>query len=880
MDLSKYLKKYQITNSGVYNYVLLTYPTGKYYIPDTAEETEKLHNVILNCKKQDIDFGLCECHSDELDEPLYYDLDFSLLKEVDISDDLLKQLIKMINDSITKYLSFDDSELKCFVMRKSNYLEKKISEGYWHIGVHLMYPYIRTNEIGRRIIYSRLIKDIKKHNIFNHLPLYEDKIEQIIDYRVIKTNSIIKFGCNKAQKERYEIYKILDNHLTEIPNDFSELELMDLLSIRSNLWRDIKVNTPFRLNVDLDKIKEELLIETTIRKDVKENKKAKREITGEQFERIRRLIGMLSEKRSKNYDTWIQVGLCLHNISDTPEMMEIWKEWSQKCQQKANKTNFTKIWKSFKQRDDGLKIGTLTLWAKEDNEREFLLFKLDEIDKKIRASIDGNTHYDIAKVLREMYDGIYICAKLTKSPTWYEFRKHRYVEIQEGYTLFINISEELVREYQKKELDIETQCLELRKKLHSAEVYNTQVINDEIEQYKSRIVTIQKIIKNLKETSFKNKVMTEARNLFYDEEFDKHLNETRNLLVFNNGVYDLEKREFRNGRPEDYMSYTTGINYMEYCENDPDIQKVYHIFSQIHPDEENRHFFFITLAAGLHGVKREQKLDLWTGSGGNGKSVAIDFLSKSLGDFFDAPPITMLTRKRGNSSQASPELAKLKGKRTVCFLEPEFDDQLHTSMMKQFFGNDWIEARGLFKEPTKFKPQASGFLACNKLPNIPSNDGGTWRRIRVLEFKSKFVDEPTEPHHFKKDPMLTEQIDYLTEAFVSILIFYWGKLQKNNYRIKEPEDVTQFTKKYQTESDLYLEFIEDCIETVEDQKIRMFFKPVWETFKVWHKENRPNDKVPNKIEVKKQLEGILGETTRGWTGKRLKDPNDEHQEFI
>ena len=39
------------------------------------------------------------------------------------------------------------------------------------------------------------------------------------------------------------------------------------------------------------------------------------------------------------------------------------------------------------------------------------------------------------------------------------------------------------------------------------------------------------------------------------------------LLVFNNGVYDFESGEFRDGRPEDMMSFSTNINYNKIDEN-------------------------------------------------------------------------------------------------------------------------------------------------------------------------------------------------------------------------------------------------------------------------------------------------------------------------
>ena len=398
-------------------------------------------------------------------------------------------------------------------------------------------------------------------------------------------------------------------------------------------------------------------------------------------------------------------------------------------------------------------------------------------------------------------------------------------------------------------------------------------INDQITQ-------ICKLIEKLKDSSFKSKIMIDARNLFYDETFEKRLNENRNLLIFNNGVYDLAQRTFRSGRPDDCMSFNTGINFVEYDESDPDVQRVLHVFRQIHPDPENFRFFFLTLAAGLSGIKHEQKLDIWTGSGSNGKSITIDFLSKSLGDYFDSPSITMLTRKRGSSSNASPDLAKLKGKRIVSFLEPEYDDTLHTSILKQFFGNDWVEARGLFKDPFKFKPQASGFLACNDLPRIPTNDGGTWRRIRVLEFKSKFVHgTPSKPNEYRADPNLVEQIDGLAEAFMSILIKFYSELYDRGFAIESPPDVETFTQKYQAENDVYKQYVDDCIDKAENENQMLKINDVWESFKVWFKDQGPNATTPSKKQVTTQIEAKLGRADKvGWRGYYIRPSNNNNDE--
>jgi hypothetical protein len=60
-------------------------------------------------------------------------------------------------------------------------------------------------------------------------------------------------------------------------------------------------------------------------------------------------------------------------------------------------------------------------------------------------------------------------------------------------------------------------------------------------------------------------------------------------------------------------------------------------------------------------------------------------------------------------------------------------------------------------------------MTCNTLPAVPDNDGGTWRRIRVIEFGSKFVTEPTKPNEFEMDPDLNAKFKRWRRPFIMML---------------------------------------------------------------------------------------------------------------
>jgi len=386
---------------------------------------------------------------------------------------------------------------------------------------------------------------------------------------------------------------------------------------------------------------------------------------------------------------------------------------------------------------------------------------------------------------------------------------------------------------------------------------------------------------NLCKTKFKKDVMEEALCEFWDPDFSEKLDNNKNLIGFENGVFDLIKYEFRDGRPEDCISLSTKTDYIEYEEDCNEIKEIYQIIEQIQPKLDMRNYVLSLLSSCLSGENKEQKFHIWEGVGSNGKSILVELFEQAFGKYCGKIPISLLTSKRSASNAANPELARLKGKRFCVLQEPEEDVQMNVGLMKELSGGDTILARALFSEPVEYKPQFKMVLTCNHLPKIPSNDGGTWRRIRVVEFKSQFVDNPdnNDTNQYKADGTLPGRLETYKEAFMSILIRYYKNYKKNG--LVEPPEVKAYTKKYKEKSDFYSEFINEFIEETNNNTDTIKLNDIYADFKNWFKEcNGSQSKCPSRLSFKEQFEKKYGPYNNifGWRNLKRKYNEDELNE--
>jgi phage/plasmid-associated DNA primase len=193
--------------------------------------------------------------------------------------------------------------------------------------------------------------------------------------------------------------------------------------------------------------------------------------------------------------------------------------------------------------------------------------------------------------------------------------------------------------------------------------------------------------------------------------------------------------------------------------------------------------------------------------------------------------------------------------------------------MKELSGNDRILTRGLYKEPYEFKPQFKMILACNELPEIPSNDGGVWRRLRVIEFSSRFCEnpDPAKPNEFAMDLELSEKFERYSDYFLSMLIERHKNINPN--KIIEPREVINATQKYKDNNDIIGQYVNDRIVSDSTSKEKIGFMEVFNDFRIWSVENvSKGKKQPDRTQLRSYIEKIYGIYTQkdGWKGFKFK----------
>ena len=811
--------------------------------------------------------------------PLLVDFDFrydTSIEEKQHTVDHITNMIDLYFQEISNMLSISrTTTIPVFIFEKEdvNMLDEITKDGiHMIIGIHMD----RTLQIMLR---NKIVIGLKE--IWNDLPL-QNTWEEVLDEGITRgTTNWQLYGSRKPGnqpyifKSYYELELVEDEWCLNIKDvkkfdlkmrypeltaqylRHQQFEMSEAIKDEYEQFKSSKKNTSRKGKLRIvDRNKAMDIREVTTKDeldDLVEQFVTNIEIKDYFIKETHLYTMCLTENYYNPYDKWIRVGWALKNTHDS--MFITWMAFSAQ----SSKFNFDKIsdfydmWCRFdRSNDDGLTKRSIIYWAKTDNNQSYQTIREDTIDYFVEKTIENDTDFDFAQVLFHMYKDDFTCVSI-KRDIWYIYTNHRWEENEGCTNLRMAISKELHNIYFSK-------INEISKYMSSGALDSS---SDKYAALQVKFKKIAKICNDLKRRGIKDNIMREAKEIFYDSEFIDKIDANPKLLCFNNGVMDFNTQEFRKGKPDDYLAKSTKINYvkLDYTKHKQYIDEINDFMNKLFPELELRNYMWEHLASTLIGENNDQTFNIYNGNGSNGKSKLVELMSACLGDYKATVPITLITAKRNSIGSTSSEVVQLKGTRYAVMQEPSKGDRINEGIMKEITGGDPLQGRALFKDSITFIPQFKLVVCTNTLLDVNSNDEGTWRRICVCEFKSKFCSkddfDSEREHQYEIDKKLGEKFINWCPIFISMLV---EKAFQTKGLVKICSAVKSSSSNYRNTQDYYSEFVCDKVKKSPGSKIKE--TSLYEVFKNWYQLHHGKN-VPKGRDLFEYMNKQFGRKQRG-----------------
>lgn len=265
------------------------------------------------------------------------------------------------------------------------------------------------------------------------------------------------------------------------------------------------------------------------------------------------------------------------------------------------------------------------------------------------------------------------------------------------------------------------------------------------------------------------------------------------ILGFENGVLDLKTGEFRKGKYNEYVTMKCGVPF----DTDVDTTLATSVLNGIFPNEQERDYALNRFALCLEGYNREQMITFNYGyTASNGKSYLMERLGEALGDYGGTFPVTLLTGKMKTAGEANSCLVDFDRKRFMYCSEPEAGVKLNTNFVKVLTG-DKIKARGLYADKEKeIRPTYKVFVCCNTLPNFDVYDEGIARRIRLMEYRTRFCEHPKKKNEKQLQKYTVEEDELISRGLLKLLVDRYNALRQCQFKYEEPQTFVSLRRLY------------------------------------------------------------------------------------
>ncbi len=307
-------------------------------------------------------------------------------------------------------------------------------------------------------------------------------------------------------------------------------------------------------------------------------------------------------------------------------------------------------------------------------------------------------------------------------------------------------------------------------------------------------------IKKLRNQSSKQHIVNRLIEKYTDDNFKDTLDTDNNLLGFENGIYDVDTHTFRSAVNGEYVSMSCLYDFYDPTKAPQDIldrkEELFNIMKKAFWKEEDLWYVLKANSRCIRGdSNKEEVAHFYKGVGANMKSVLMDLMRNTFGDYYYTLSYKYFTQE--SKDCRDPSLYHSAKKRCIEVGEPNQAFTFNSDVFKRTTGNDIIKARTNYQERDIAFKMGNIFIPSNHTVKFNSDTGGNSmrRRVRGIEFPKTFMseekynklsdDEKKSGVYEIGDATLKDKINsgYFNQAFMLLLIDSYKKYQKEGLEL-------------------------------------------------------------------------------------------------
>lgn len=470
---------------------------------------------------------------------------------------------------------------------------------------------------------------------------------------------------------------------------------------------------------------------------VKEVESSESESEQEQDTNDDNILSKLPYRIVDNRDHWIKATSYYKSLY--PDNKDTWEEWCETCERYDPdwESENNKIWNSVKLSNQTNAKNKLELMIK----GEYVSDRVKELFRLFSNPTDENKVDDIIEQFQKYWRVV-------------NYKKDLVYYFNRDKCLWERTNKDMLNSYLTRYYSPSLNELELLL-MTKPELMGFKNLGDKEEE--KQLMGILKHIKLQKSTKCKNDLIKEffTRECIRDIAFENKLNSDKGILSVKNGKVDLRTGKFSKRTYDDYISYELKTGYVEDDDNNKEWDKFLNgIFDNekiISEQKEIINYLHKYLGYCITGLTTEECILILWGKGGNGKSKLQNVLYMVLESdipIIDSWDSSLFSEKLegGSCNNASPEIAKLYGKRMGFINESKKGVNWGETFKKIVDTGLSLTGRRLYGDPMTFSLETTFLMATNDFPNMPIEDCYN-RRTRCLPLLNHYTKNPTAKHH-------------------------------------------------------------------------------------------------------------------------------------